>query len=135
MSNKGRQDVQQILETAVATQDPKVIAEARKALEEIVKREAQSARKPVELPTASQYSFKQGEQVALSSDANGIRTHYEYLERSGKFDKVLNTKTGKTHRVWLDKVIPMAVATRMIKEQEKRREQAEREAMKAKKNA
>lgn len=135
MTAPNDKNVKAILETVAATQDPKVIAEAKRALAEIIKDEAKNTRRGVEVPTESHYSFKQGEQVAILSANGKIRTNYEYLERAGKFDKVMDVKSGLTHRLWLNKLIPMSVASRMVKEQEKRREQAEKDAAKVKKQA
>ena len=137
MTQDNKKAVRALLETVAATGDVGVMREARKELEAIIKAEAteNAPRRPVIVPDASQYTFKQGEQVAILSANGKIRTHYEYLERTGKFDKVMDVKDGKTHRVWLNKLLPIAVASRMVKEKEARQKLADKQAEQATKQA
>lgn len=72
----------------------------------------------VKPPDESKYTFEEGDQVALVNlrrpADQKVRTHYEYVRRAGKMDVVKNTKNGELHRVWLNKLIPIGEAKKLI---------------------
>jgi hypothetical protein len=64
-------------------------------------------KKGQKLPRRKNQNLRKGQQVALYSDKKGLRLGYEFVEALNSFYVVRNTETGKTHRVWMNKVLNM----------------------------
>ncbi len=51
--------------------------------------------------------MKKGQKLPRRKNQKGLRLGYEFVEALNSFYVVRNTETGKTHRVWMNKVLNM----------------------------
>lgn len=86
----------------------------------------------VPLPTSCDYEFKPGQQVYLvnlkHSAARKFRSHYEYVKLSGLMHVIKSSVDGLNHRVWLNKLMPIAQAKALQKQVEAAAKQVKKTA-------